>query len=689
MQCLSVGDLDSHQYNLFGGRKVILAEMLNDDGIHRPNARFAERLKLLTHIEPKSLSEDDSLKKALQLDTSQDHVDFRDLCQLIQFILAQEGLSLVASSDVLYDLDSTDIGTICLNLLFLSSSSPWEKNSEVLSEFIIWTEDTIFLGRHGNLFFQIADTIILKNLLGLQSNADIALINACYDSRVPEISILIACTGCSSSRMFFLAVYDEDGLWFLKNFYLPAPTGRTLDMIVVNSAVSSMLLWDNDKVYYSYKGNRVNGYIKVSGSDSLLSAASEGTTIQQIIIDHGENTIIKMKNNVMYFFKFTMKDVIKLHAWESESKNCILYVNPHGGFYLLTVNGSNIHRQVYPLRTEVLSATQTSQEACPYISFQHSMKSNVYYVDMGNNVTFWTQIVFLENLGLFTEVTIHKSDLLKQKTYLNYEIARGICTKNKTITLYHDQDYSQAFSYKDALSKSTGIMTVEVQPSSTGRQCIASPKISHIYVGCPPKKRVLVLKQVAQKRTLLKTPKTCLSQRERPSLLGLVRRLEAETRSLLDSRACRFCRISELAIAAAMATPTARAGPGHSSRPLAGGGVAPPRLSIGAGSRSPRPGLPPPAPRRLPASLLCASVRREGSAARRADWEISYNKKLYGCPIEWFYEKPFRPTVALYENRTFVQFVESEYVLLEVNGRTDFLYNATMAQFGSTVQVEK
>lgn len=133
----------------------------------------------------------------------------------------------------------------------------------------------------------------------------------------------------------------------------------------------------------------------------------------------------------MYFFKFQMKDVIKLHAWEDKSKKCVLYVNPHNGFYLLTVNGSNIHRQIYPLRSEVLSVTHTSQDACPYISFRHNMNLNVYYVDMRENVTIWTQLVFLENLGLFTEAIIHNSDLLKQQTYINYEIARGICTKNK------------------------------------------------------------------------------------------------------------------------------------------------------------------------------------------------------------------------------------------------------------------
>lgn len=53
-----------------------------------------------------------------------------------------------------------------------------------------------------------------------------------------------------------------------------------------------------------------------------------------------------------------------------------------------------------------------------------------------------------------------------------------------------------------------------------------------------------------QQRTLPKTPRKWRSHRERGSLLGLARRLDAETRSLFDSRAWRFWRIRELAIAA-------------------------------------------------------------------------------------------------------------------------------------------
>lgn len=55
-----------------------------------------------------------------------------------------------------------------------------------------------------------------------------------------------------------------------------------------------------------------------------------------------------------------------------------------------------------------------------------------------------------------------------------------------------------------------------------------------------------------QKRTLLKTLKMCLSHRDLESLLGLERLLLVATLSLLDSRAWRFWRIRELAMAAAI-----------------------------------------------------------------------------------------------------------------------------------------
>ncbi|XP_015279903.1 PREDICTED: desumoylating isopeptidase 2 [Gekko japonicus] len=60
------------------------------------------------------------------------------------------------------------------------------------------------------------------------------------------------------------------------------------------------------------------------------------------------------------------------------------------------------------------------------------------------------------------------------------------------------------------------------------------------------------------------------------------------------------------------------------------------------------------------------------------DLKIQYDEGAFGCPIDVYYGDPFRPLVMLYDGDTFINIVESEYVLWEMNGRTDFFYNATM-----------
>ncbi|XP_061482096.1 cation channel sperm-associated auxiliary subunit epsilon [Rhineura floridana] len=411
----------------------------------------------------------------------------------------------------------------------------------ILSESLIWTKSNVYVQyateNVTELMLLVMETGTLKKLIGFSDGVDVTVITACYASVPSEISVLLACVGCSSTRTLYLVGHSEvEGHWFLRDFSLPAPTTGVMYMEVLFSATPTMLLWYSDKVFYSYKGNKVNGYVKISGTDTILSAASEGTEIHQVITDYGGNTVIKMKNNAMFFLKFNMKDVVKLNAWEVQDKDYVLYVNPHGDLYLLTMQGPNTFRQTYPLKTEILSATHTSKEICPYISFQHNLETSVYFINKGDNVTFWAQIVFLENVGLSTEIIIHNSELLKQTRTLHYEIARGICTKNQTITLYHDRDYSKETEYADAMQSSTGIMTIELQPSTTGRTCMTINK------------------------------------------------------------------------------------------------------------------------------------------------EIQYDERQYGCPIDVHYAAPFRPTVYLYDGEKYIDIVQSEYMLWEVNARNDFRYNTTIEQ---------
>ncbi|KAM6461741.1 cation channel sperm-associated auxiliary subunit epsilon [Liasis olivaceus] len=362
-----------------------------------------------------------------------------------------------------------------------------------LSEIIIWSEDEVFLGYSENNFYPLTDTTLLRQQLKLKRTANLLIVSACYDSLTTTIAILLECTGCIRTKILYLAAYTEDtAQWILRDFTLGLPTAGAIHMEVILSAITSMVLWDDDTVFYTYKENREYGYLQVSGTKRKFSAASESSTIHQIIIDYSGNAIIKLKNNVLFFFKFEMTDVVKLIPWENNLKHFIFYFNPSGDMYLLTINHTKITRQVYPLKLEVLSVASKLKEVCPYISFEHNLNLNIHYIDMGENVTFWGQIVFLENLGLSVDVEINRPELLKTKTYINYEIARGICTKNMTLTFYHERDYSELEYYRFDIESSRGIMTVEFQPSESGKTCISKSKLSHICIGCPPGKEIIV-----------------------------------------------------------------------------------------------------------------------------------------------------------------------------------------------------
>ncbi|XP_070788632.1 cation channel sperm-associated auxiliary subunit epsilon [Pituophis catenifer annectens] len=362
-----------------------------------------------------------------------------------------------------------------------------------LSEIILWSQTEIFLGYPENEFHPLIDVRLLREKLKLQSTVSLLIVSACYDSLVASIAILIECTGCISKNILYLVIYKEDTAeWILKDFILGLPTVGTIHMEVIFSALTSMVLWDDDTIFYTYKDHKQFGYLQEADTKSKFSAVSKGSIIHQVIIDYIGNVIVKLENNAMFFFKFEVTDIVKLTAWENSLKKFIFYFNPSGDLFLLTINGTNITSQVYPLKLEVLSAASKLNDVCPYISFENNLSLNVHYVDMGDKVTFWGQIVFLENKGLSVDVEIYRPELLKTKDFINYEIARGICTKNKTVTFYHERDYSELPDYRTQVALSQGVMTFEFQPSESGKTCFTKSKLSHIRVGCPPWKKIIV-----------------------------------------------------------------------------------------------------------------------------------------------------------------------------------------------------
>lgn len=155
-----------------------------------------------------------------------------------------------------------------------------------LSDLIIWTDDTLYIPSSSIHWYNfLVNENQFKENLNIPPTADISILKACFDSLPNEIALLIECNGCVSNRVLYLAAVDElTGTWVLRDVSLSASRHGVMNMEVIYSASTSMILWDNDKVYYTYGGNKINGYLKVSGTDQILSAASEGSTIHQIVI---------------------------------------------------------------------------------------------------------------------------------------------------------------------------------------------------------------------------------------------------------------------------------------------------------------------------------------------------------------------------------------------------------------------
>ncbi|KAH1172575.1 hypothetical protein KIL84_016414 [Mauremys mutica] len=182
-----------------------------------------------------------------------------------------------------YNLPETGITGI-QSRLWCSSEYPVQSGRK-LSTVAIWTPTEQYLGYDGNVFIKITDTTTLKKVLDLPVTASLSIGTVCYDSRPSEVSLLMACVGCSSSRVFYLSAYNEDrDLWVLRDFSLNAPPQGFMLMEFVYSASPSMLLWNKEMVYYSYKNNTINGFVMVIGLNQKLSEVSQGSTIHQLVI---------------------------------------------------------------------------------------------------------------------------------------------------------------------------------------------------------------------------------------------------------------------------------------------------------------------------------------------------------------------------------------------------------------------
>ncbi|CAO2638591.1 Cation channel sperm-associated auxiliary subunit epsilon [Lemmus lemmus] len=301
------------------------------------------------------------------------------------------------------------------------------------SRMALWTKSEVYVGYSTSRFRKILDISEVKGMLKFGAKDKVEIHSVTYTWHPVEIAVLVAhCSSCTTTKSIYLLLCNEDApKWILQDFKLEVPVDRTLDAHFLYSALPDLVLWDAHSVYYYYKNFSIRGIITAESGEFNLSKLSAGSKIHNVVTDHSGSVLVKMENNVMFFFKADITDAIKLHAWANTTVKTALFVNRFDKIYLVYINDQHMPEpQGYPLYLELQSVIYKTREHCPYVAFQHNIFGEFYFMDKGKRLTFWTQLVYPENMGLYIIIEYYGPNILTWTQEVSYEIASGLSTKN-------------------------------------------------------------------------------------------------------------------------------------------------------------------------------------------------------------------------------------------------------------------
>ncbi|XP_057625900.1 cation channel sperm-associated auxiliary subunit epsilon [Chionomys nivalis] len=363
------------------------------------------------------------------------------------------------------------------------------------SRMAIWTKKEIYLGYPKFKYEKILDISELKDMLKFGSIDEVEIHYLAYTWHPLELAALVTyCSPCTTTKKIFLLLYNEDSpKWVLQDFQLEVPVDRRLKAYFLYSALPDLIVWDDRSIYYFYKNYSIRGILTAESGESNLSKLSDGSKIHNIIADHTGNVLVKMENNVMFFFKSDISHAIKLHAWMNTTIKTAFYTNQLIKPYLLCYSDQNgLQHQEYPLYQELQSIFYKTPEQCPYVAFQHNIFSTIYFMDKGTTLTFWTQLVYLENTGLSIVVEHHGPNILTWTQEVSYEIASGFSTKSMLTTFFQRTNYELVDNYFKLQQKNMGLVLVQFRPTESSNMCPVSKQALEIAVGCDIDKYIKV-----------------------------------------------------------------------------------------------------------------------------------------------------------------------------------------------------
>nr|XP_030861068.2 cation channel sperm-associated auxiliary subunit epsilon isoform X2 [Gorilla gorilla gorilla] len=363
------------------------------------------------------------------------------------------------------------------------------------STFAVWTENEIYLGSILLKFARLVTTTELKNILSLSVTATLTVDRVEYTGHPLEIAVFLNyCTVCTVTKKIFLVIYNEDTKqWVSQDFTLDAPIDSVIMPHFTFSALPGLLLWNKHSIYYCYHNFTFTGILQTPAGHGNLSMLSNDSIIHEVFIDYYGDILVKMENNVIFYSKINTRDAVKLHLWTNYTTRAFIFLSTSGQTYFLyALDDGTIQIQDYPLHLEAQSIAFTTKDKCPYMAFHNNVAHVFYFLDKGEALTVWTQIVYPENTGLYVIVESYGPKILQESHDISFEAAFGYCTKTLTLTFYQNVDYERISDYFETQDNHTGLVLVQFRPSEYSKTCPIAQKVFQIAVGCDDKKFIAI-----------------------------------------------------------------------------------------------------------------------------------------------------------------------------------------------------
>ncbi|XP_070929519.1 cation channel sperm-associated auxiliary subunit epsilon isoform X6 [Macaca nemestrina] len=306
------------------------------------------------------------------------------------------------------------------------------KAKERRSNFAVWTENEVYLEYILLKFTRLVTTTELKNILNLSVTATLTIHSVEYTGHPLEIAVFLSyCTICTVTKKIFLVIYNEDTKqWVSQEFTLDAPIDSVFVPYFIFSALPGLILWNKHSIYYCYHNFTFTGILQTPAGHGNLSMLSNDSIIHEVFIDYYGNILIKMENNVIFHSKINTRDVVKLHLWTNNTTRAFVLLSTSGyTYFLYALDNGTIQIQDYPLSLETRSVAFTTKDKCPYMAFHNNVARVFYFLDKGEILTLWTQIIYPENTGLYVVVESYGPKILEESHDISFEAAFGHCTK--------------------------------------------------------------------------------------------------------------------------------------------------------------------------------------------------------------------------------------------------------------------